>query len=236
MELYQNGQMMKHVGAYAGRRVILLMPDQTNFNYVFLIEIERLPHSLEEVILREVSNTHAQQQVWFATALHGVQYEATNMVHFLMQTAGAITRAEAGQVLMIPRPGTQIKLIDVYESMINAEPQLADLYANWKATAGDSAQVLPTPKEPETLTNAQHNDAVDASEGNKAIARNLLMQAKLLQADADAKFAEAYKYDPSLRPESEPAGWTDVVTGKLYKTEAALKAAISRRENAKTSL
>jgi hypothetical protein len=57
----------------------------------------------------------------------------------------------------------------------------------------------------------------------------------MLQADADAKFKEAYKYDPTLNPElaEGTSAWTDDATGKSYKTEAALKAAISRRENAK---
>lgn len=238
MELYQSGQMMKHVGAYAGRRVVLLMPDQSDFNYVFLIEVERLPHSLEEVVLREVSSQHSQQQVWFALALHGVQYDGVNMVHFLMKTSGAVTRAEASQVLMIPRPGVQIKLIEIYDSMITAEPQLAGAYNAWKAAGQNTIAPTPVPQESSPFTNAQHNAAVEVAEGNKAIARNLMVQAKMLQADADAKFEEAYKYDPSLRSgvESEPAGWVDSVTNKSYKTEAALKAAISRRENAKTGL
>lgn len=235
MDLYQSGQMMKHVGAYNGRRVILLMPDQSDFNYVMLIEIERLPHSLEEIILREVSSPLAQQNIWFALALHGVQYDGVNMIQFLMKTAGAITRAEASQVLMIPSPGNQFRLTDFYEHMITAEPQLVNAYNSWKANANNTLTPSPAPKEPELVPNALHNDAVEANEGSKAIARNLLVQAKMLQADADAKFEEAYKYDPSLRPaeEAEPAGWVDSVTGRAYKTEAALKAVISRRENAK---
>lgn len=239
MELYSTGQMMKHVGAYAGRRVILLMPDQSDFNYVLMIEIERLPHSLEEVILREVSSAHSQQQVWFATALHGVQYDGVNMIHFLMKTSGAITRGEASQVLMIPRPGVQHRLTDFYEQMVMAEPQLANLYKNWKATTGSVAMTsTQSTPEPDVLNNAQHNNAVEASENNKAVARNLMLQANMLQADADSKFAEAYKYDPSLNPavNGKPVGFTDSETGKVYKTEPALKAAISRRENAKTGL
>lgn len=234
MEIYQPGLMMKHVGAYAGRRVILLMPDQADFNYVLLIEIERLPHSLEEIILREVSSALAQQQVWFALALHGVQYDGVNMIHFLMKTAGAITRAEASQVLMIPKPSVQSRLTDFYEQMVLAEPQLANAYRAWKANSASNT-LTQAPKEPEVLSNAQHNEAVEASDNNKAIARNLLLQAKMLQADADAKFAEALKFDPSLQSEVTPAAsnWVDSETGKSYKTEAAMKAAVSRRENAK---
>lgn len=232
MELYQSGQMLKHVGAYAGRRVILLMPDQADLNYVYVIELERLPHSLEEIISREVTSAQAQQPstIWFVDTLMGIQYDGVNMVQFLFKTAGAIARAEMNQVLMIPMPGNQIKLADVYEAMLQADTRLTSAFVAWKA----SSPSTPSPFEVSNdLTSiAQHNDNIDASESNKAIARNLLAQANMLQADADSKFEEAYKYDPSLRPAT---GWVDEETGKTYKTESALKAAISRRENAKVN-
>lgn len=236
MDLYKSGRMMKHVGVYSGRRVILLMPDASDLNFVYLIEAERLPHSLEDIVVREVESNQAQQSsaIWFADALMGLEYERVNMVKFLFETAGATVRTDYRSVLMVPQPGTQVKLSDVYSSMIAADRRLAEAALIWKANNADTA-----PKTEEFTTVAQHNDGVDASENSKAIAKNLLVQANMLQADADAKFAEAYSYDPSLRPalknvEAEPTSkWFDDVSGKSYKTEAALKAAISRRENAK---
>jgi hypothetical protein len=47
------------------------------------------------------------------------------------------------------------------------------------------------------------NVAESQQDENKAIAQNLMIQANLLQQDADAKRKEAYTYDPSLAPKTE---------------------------------
>ena len=254
--LYQSGAMVKHVGAYAGRRVVLLQPDTSDFNYVFIIESERLPHSLEDFIMKEVESNQAQQQssVWFGDVLNARQYEGINALSFLFQTKGAIARAEMKQVLMIPLPGRQIKLSDVYEAMVVGDRRLADSYRAWKnpdvtqVQRVTSADVIgeTTPTRPLTESAearpadiSEHNTRVESNEQKRGIARSLLMQAQMLQADATSKFEEAYTIDPSLRPAGQKApivetegAFIDQVTGKIYKTESALKGAITKRESA----
>ena len=234
MDLYRSGRMMKHVGVASGRKIIVMMPDPSDLNYVFVVEAERLPHSLEEVVVREVETANAQSRVWFSEHLRGLEYDGVNMIRFLFKTPAAITRTAYDQVLMVPKPGTQLPLSQVYASMLENTPEMAQAYAAWKAS-GKAATPPQAPTQDPDFTVSSHNDAVDASENNRVIARNLLLQAQMLQADADSKFKEAYKYDPSLNPElaDQSGEWVDDATGKSYKTEAALKAAISRRENAK---
>lgn len=235
MDLYRSGRMMKHVGVASGRKVIVMMPDPSDLNYVFVIEAERLPHSLEEVVVREVETNIAQSRVWFSQHLHGLEYDGVNMIRFLFKTPAAITRVAYDQVLMVPKPGTQLPLSQVYGMMLENTPELAQAYAQWNASGKAPEAPQPTTTQEPNFTVSSHNDAVEASENNRVIARNLLLQAQMLQADADAKFKEACKYDPSLNPEMAEgnSSWVDEDTGKSYKTEAALKAAISRRENAK---
>lgn len=235
MDLYRSGRMLKHVGVFAGRKVIVMMPDPSDLNYVFVVEAERLPHSLEEIIVREVETNNAQSRVWFSQHLHGLEYDGVNMIRFLFGTPAATARASVNEVLMVPQPGAQVLLSQVYEQMLTATPELAQAYAVWKAAGNTLSAPTQAPQAEPDFTVASHNDAVEANENAKAIARNLLAQAQMLQADADSKFKEAYKYDPSLNPELAEgnSAWTDDETGKSYKTEAALKAAISRRENAK---
>lgn len=235
MDLYRSGKMLKHVGVFSGRKIIVLMPDPSDLNYVFVIEAERLPFSLEEIAVREVETANAQSRVWFSQHVHGLEYDGVNMIRFLFGTPAATSRASIKDVLMVPKPGTQLPLTQVYSTMLENTPELAQAYAKWKASGQASPVAQPnTPAEP-NFTVSSHNDSVDQNENSRAIARNLIVQAQLLQADADAKFKEAYKYDPSLDPELAEgnSAWTDDDTGKSYKTEAALKAAISRRENAK---
>ena len=59
-----------------------------------------------------------------------------------------------------------------------------------------------TRQEPATPLVEDNVEASKADE-NKAIAQNLLIQAKLMEDDAAAKRAEAIKYDPSLAPKKE---------------------------------
>ena len=105
----------------------------------------------------------------------------------------------------------------------------------------------------------QANLEGDVSERNRQTAANLIAEAKLLENDARAKRDLAAQYDPSTKnqagsytpvaqPVAQPEQYNplaknstvevvneshvDPVTGKEYKTEAALKAAQTRRENA----
>lgn len=231
MDLYKSGRQLKHTAVIAGRRVVLLQPDAEDLNSVYIIEVERLPHSLGEIVVREVETNNAQTKIWFMDALYAIEYDGMNMVQFLFRTAGAITKCDYRQVLMVPYPGQQIPLSQVYDAMVQADSRLAGAYATWKANAPVDDQSTPAVPTQE-VANAVHNQAVEDAENAKAIAKNLLFQAQILEADAKAKLEEAYKYDPSLRPvEAESAGFVDSETGKVYKTNAALKAAVSRREN-----
>lgn len=235
MDLYRSGKMMKHVGVFSGRKIIVMMPDPKDLNYVFVIEAERLPYSLEELIVREVETNNAQSRVWFSQHIHGLEYDGVNMIRFLFGTPAATARASVNDVLMVPKPGTQLPLSQVYPMMLDSTPELAQAVQAWKASGQANLTAQSAPQVEPSFAVSTHNDAVDANENSRAIARNLLSQAQMLQADADAKFKEAYKYDPSLNPELAEGNsvWSDEETGKSYKTEAALKAAISRRENAK---
>lgn len=231
MDLYKSGRHLKHTAVISGRRVVLLQPDADDLNSVYIIEVERLPHSLGEIVVREVETNIAQSKIWFMDALHAIEYDGVNMVQFLFRTAGAVTKCDYRQVLMVPYPGQQIPLSQVYDAMLQADPRLAPAYASWKAAVPTDEQDVKAAAAQE-VSNAAHNQAVDNAENARAIAKNLLFQAQILEADAKAKLEEAYKYDPSLRPvDAEVSGHVDTETGKVYKTQAALKAAISRREN-----
>lgn len=110
--------------------------------------------------------------------------------------------------------------------------------------------------DPSQTTHNQHQANLDGdvSEQNRMVAANLLAEAKLLEADALRKREAAAQYDPSTKtqkgsytPVSETVAYNplskdavvdeggdfvDSDTGKSYKTESALKAAVTRRENA----
>jgi len=111
----------------------------------------------------------------------------------------------------------------------------------------------------------QVNLAGDVSDNNRAIAQGLVAEAEMLEATARAKRASAAQHDPSAgNPVAAPVpvtgempvsisdgfnplaktpavsvqestGFVDSATGKSYKTEGALKAAITRRGNAAKS-
>jgi hypothetical protein len=121
-----------------------------------------------------------------------------------------------------------------------------------------------TPQQPLYNQHAE-NLRGDLNEESQRIAANLVAEARLLEADALTKRTLAATYDPSTKTQagvytpsaesvaqqgynplaknqSEPVNiqisegaFTDTVTGKVYKTEGALKAAATRRANAETA-
>ena len=86
---------------------------------------------------------------------------------------------------MQPTPQQQVALDDILAQMdkIESENPTSVVSENTETNAGERVQ-----------------EQVDQSlgEDNKAIAQNLLMQAVLLEKEAEKKREEAVKYDPSL--------------------------------------
>jgi hypothetical protein len=97
---------------------------------------------------------------------------------------GFLKKVPTSSVVMMPTPQQQVPLDDILAQMAKIEAE------------------NPTPAKGNTETNAGERvqEQVDQSlgEDNKAIAQNLLMQAVLLEKEAEKKREEAVKYDPSL--------------------------------------
>ena len=124
---------------------------------------------------------------------------------------GLMKKIPVEQIIMNPNSTTSLPL--------------SDLLAQMDEITGGQATRTPEATQPTVQENIA--DQVDASlDGdNKKIAQNLLVQAVMLEQEAEKKRAEAVKYDPSLGPKAEkpakkgrgrPAG----TTAKAMKARA----------------
>jgi hypothetical protein len=104
-----------------------------------------------------------------------------------LHEAAMLLAVPVHRVLMLPRPNQPIKLIDILTQL-----------GRHVRTADDMMREQQTQK---FNPHAQNMRAEDI-EHRRNIAQNLLLEARMLEADATKKRESAYGYDPTLRPKS----------------------------------
>lgn len=138
---------------------------------------------LREEIWALVNDPQSQNERNFADFLH--KRGRLQLCH----ESKILTVMSIDQVKMTPGNGQKIPLRDVINSL----------------NARNGLPPLPSKEEYETISQADPRAAdrkreLDQTESKSAIARSIMVQAKLLQAEVDRKMNEAYNLDPSLRP------------------------------------
>ena len=99
---------------------------------------------------------------------------------------GLMKKMPVEQIIMTPNSNTQIPLVDLLAQMKNL---------------GENT-VTPAPA-PSVQQNVTEQIDMAAQGDNKKIAQNLLVQAVMLEEEAERKRAEAIKFDPSLTDKAE---------------------------------
>ena len=124
---------------------------------------------------------------------------------------GYLGKVAADQVVMTPNSATVIPL-----------PQLL---SEMSKISGEDAVGVQEERGQSFTENVQEQIDTDAACDNKKIAQNLLIQAMLLEKEAEKKRAEAVRYDPSLaekaeKPAKKGRGRPPGTTAKAMKARA----------------
>lgn len=230
--IYTKHKMVKHVGLLGDKRCLIIQQLPEDLDNVHVVDSDALPEIYHQALMSMVESAQAQQSVWFSEVLNRrVMPDGGNALQVLYQR-GLVKIVPVTSVTMVPRPNQHVPLTDV----INFMNGTADVT---KENVNNELKANQQKVNENTLVNQYANNlAGDDLELRKAQARNIMVEAKMLQADVDKKLEIAYSIDPSLRPTvpveepSKPTKSTtfiDSVTGKEYKTAGALKAAETRR-------
>jgi len=174
--------LKKHAGQLSntGVRVAVvfrkLPNDESN---CLIVETERLPDSYHDYVIQCLNSREASETNDFYEILNRRTFpDGLNCLTALHQR-GFLRKEPVSNITMLPLPGQAVPL-----GLINAtiDKKVDEYMAKQKA---------PTPTVSET---------VSALQDPASVAKGLIMQAELLEADALAKREEAYTLMPELKP------------------------------------
>ena len=179
---------IKHVGTHKGTNtrlsvVFLSLPDDKE--NALVVYSDSLPEKYHDDFMSAVESREGQSSAQLYEILsRKVFHNGNNMLETLHQE-GLMKKMPVDQIIMSPNPTTQISLVDLLA-------QMGDLDQTVAAPAGQTVQ-----------QNVQEQIDMAAEGDNKKIPQNLLVQAVMLEQEAEKKRAEAVKYDPSLTEKAE---------------------------------
>jgi hypothetical protein len=190
--------LMKHVGKFGEKPCVVVFRELPGENdYCLIVQTNNLDSRQHDDLMNVVQSSEAQSANDISQVLHRRQFtDGSNMLSTL-HYAKKLQKVPVSHVSLTPLPGQSVPLADV-----NVEIRKLD--GGYVPPKTDAAHL---DKEPIT----ESSSATETPSEENDIAKNLLMQAQLMEedatrllAEAEAKKAEAYKLDPSLRGPGRP--------------------------------
>ena len=180
---------IKHVGTHKGTNtrlsvVFLSLPDDKE--NALVVYSDSLPEKYHDDFMSAVESREGQSSAQLYEVLSRKVFHNGNNMLDTLHKEGLMKKMPVEQIIMSPNSTTQISLVDLLAQMKNI---------------GENT-VAPSPA-PSVQQNVTEQVDVAAQGDNKKIAQNLLIQAVMLEEEADRKRAEAIKFDPSLTDKAE---------------------------------
>lgn len=202
--------LKKHAGLLknTGVRVAVVFRKLPNDEKTCLIvETERLPDSYHDYVIQTLNSREASETNDFYEVLNRRTFpDGTNCLTSLHQR-GFLRREPVTNVTMMPLPGQAVPL-----ELINAtiDKKVDEYMARQKDQSNTDAVA-------EAMALAKAEPAADPV----VVAKGLILQAELLEADAAAKREEAYTLHPESRPgRGRPTLPEDIKAQKLEEQKA----------------
>jgi hypothetical protein len=182
--------MIRHVAKLANtdqRCVVAFMQIPNREDHALVVPIDNMPPRIEQAVMDVLKSPQGQHEENFGVALsrHLLPDTGQNILEYLHSTRRLVP-VPVGQVLMMPTPNNPVKLSNILESLGRLPDQqtkgLMEEYATEKFNPHINNQVAAT------------------NENQRSIARNLIVEAEMLELDAKRKREHAYGIDPGLRP------------------------------------
>ena len=183
---------IKHVGKHKGTStrlsvVFMRLPDEPES--ALGVFSDSLPDKYHEDFMKAVESREGQAAKELYEVLSRKVFWNGLVMLDTLHNEGLLRKVPVDTIVMTPNTVTSLPLADLLVQM--------DEITGGKGTN--------TPEEMgQTFTeNVQEQIDMDAEGDNKKIAQNLLIQAVMLETEAEKKRAEAVKFDPSLTDKAE---------------------------------
>lgn len=183
--------MKKHIGKIVNtdqRCVVVFMQIPGREDHALIVQMDNIHPRFEQIVMDIVESQEAQSVATLADVLgRRIMQDTGKTVLQSLHDGGLLRAVHVDQVVMLPMPNMPFPLRTIIEGMGGAlAPQTATSIA-----------------EQEKFNAPAQNITAGNDEQRLGIARNLLIEAELLQVDADKKRAMAFKYAPELAPNAK---------------------------------
>lgn len=202
--------LKKHAGVLknTGVRVAVVFRKlPTDEKTCLIVETERLPDSYHDYVIQVLNSKESSETNDFYEVLNRRTFpDGTNCLTSLHQR-GFLRREPVTNVTMMPLPGQAVPL-ELINATIDKKVDEYMVRQRTQSAADDVGNTVAAAKE------ALANDPA-------AVAKGLILQAELLEADAAAKREEAYIMHPASRPgRGRPTLPEDIKAQKLEEQKA----------------
>lgn len=236
----RTGKLTKHVGIYKDKKCVVVLQLPEDPTKAHIIDTEALPDQYHQGLMDIVQSPEGQQAHYLGEVLHRRMMPDGRRALQTFYENGHITMVPTDQVMLTPYPNQRIPLSEYYGQFTDP---LADVQSGPTTRQEQELEAIRV-EEQRKMDAGLHNQhqqnlTGDKTEESQAIAKGLLAEAELLEAEAKKKRALAAQYAGAKKKTelkvvtSDP--FVDPVTGKSYKSESALKGAITKREKKQAS-
>lgn len=178
--------MKRHIGKLANtdqRCVVVYMQIPGREDHALIASTDSMPPRFEQAVMEILESQEGQTDPVLANVLaRRIMPESNMSVLQAMHEMGILVPVHIDRVVMLPQPNMPFPLRHIIEGMGNTLPKISE-----------SVEPQAQKYNPHTA-NAQ----AISDENRMAIARNLIIEAEMLESDARRKREQAYAYAPSL--------------------------------------
>ena len=199
--------MLKHVGRHGDRKVAIVFREIPGEDHMCLVVYpETLPSSFETSIMKVIESSAGQAENTLANALHRNLLPDGRVILEALHKEGMLKKIPTNQVIVTPTPSSSVKLDELnrlvreMESGADAAKRMAELDKNSglvdPATKREAEREFKRKKlEQEAAQQRSGQPAMSADATNalddRALASNMLSQAKRMETEAQGLIAEA---------------------------------------------
>jgi len=192
--------MLKHIGRHGDRKVAIVFREIPGEDHMCLVIYpDVMPTHIHDTIMRVIESDAGQMENVLANALHRNLLPDGRVILEALHREGMLKKVATDQIIVTPTPTSSVKLDELnrlvreMEMGTEAAKKMADLDKNAGMVPPEvKRQAEQAFKREQQQTRATTMQAsTDSALDDKAIAGNMLTQAKRMEAEAKGLIAEA---------------------------------------------
>lgn len=201
--------IMKHVGKHGQKPCVVVFREVPNEpENCLIVETELLDSKSHDDLMNVVQSAEAQETSNLSEVLHRRQFTSGDNMLSSLHYGKKLRKVPVSQVVLVPVPNQEIALSEVNAEIRKIEggytpPKTDSSHLNKDGTSVETDPALNQQRVEQSQTQTDNgSEPSDVARGLLAQAQLLQQDAEALTRDAEAKLAEAYRLDPSLKPAS----------------------------------